>query len=40
MSDRVTVIRRGKVIDTLDTSTTDTDGLAELMVGRKVKLVR
>lgn len=39
MSDRVTVIRRGKVIDTLDTSTTDTDGLAELMVGRKVKLV-
>ncbi len=39
MSDRVTVIRRGKVIDTLDTETTDTDGLAELMVGRKVKLV-
>jgi len=38
MSDRVTVIRRGKVIDTLATNTTDTDGLAELMVGRKVKL--
>ncbi len=38
MSDRVTVIRRGKVIDTLATSSTDTDGLAELMVGRKVKL--
>jgi len=38
MSDRVTVIRRGKVIDTLATKTTDTDGLAELMVGRKVKL--
>ena len=39
MSDRVTVIRRGKVIDTLSTETTNTDELAELMVGRKVKLV-
>lgn len=39
MSDRVTVVRRGKVIDTLDTSTTNSDELAELMVGRKVNLV-
>lgn len=38
MSDRVTVIRRGKVIDTLETEKTDTDELAELMVGRKVNL--
>ena len=39
MSDRVTVIRRGKVIDTLNTTDTNTDELAELMVGRKVNLV-
>lgn len=38
MSDRVTVIRKGKVIDTLETTETDIDALAELMVGRKVKL--
>lgn len=38
MSDRVTVIRKGKIIDTLKTSETDMDTLAELMVGRKVKL--
>lgn len=38
MSDRVTVIRRGKVVDTIDTEATNTDELAELMVGRKVKL--
>lgn len=38
MSDQVTVIRRGQVIDTLKTTQTDTDRLAELMVGRKVKL--
>jgi len=38
MSDRVTVIRKGKVIETLDTAATDIDSLAELMVGRKVKL--
>ncbi|NME95870.1 ABC transporter ATP-binding protein [Clostridium cochlearium] len=39
MSDRVTVIRRGKYIDTVNTKDTDIDGLAELMVGRKVNLV-
>lgn len=39
MSDRVTVIRRGKIIETLSTNDTNTDELAELMVGRKVKLV-
>lgn len=38
MSDRVTVIRRGKVIDTIDTKDTNTEDLAELMVGRKVSL--
>lgn len=39
MSDRVTVIRRGKVTNTLNTADTNTDELAELMVGRKVNLV-
>lgn len=39
MSDRVTVIRRGKVIGTLNTIDTNTDELAEFMVGRKVNLV-
>ena len=38
MSDRVTVIRKGKIIETLNTIDTDIDSLAELMVGRKVKL--
>ncbi len=38
MSDRVTVVRRGKVIDTIETKDTDKDQLAELMVGRKVNL--
>lgn len=38
MSDRVTVIRRGKMINSLDTKTTNTDDLAEMMVGRKVKM--
>lgn len=38
MSDRVTIIRRGKVIDTLNTSETNIDELAEKMVGRKVNL--
>ncbi len=38
MSDRVTIIRRGKVIDTLNTKNTDIDELAEKMVGRKVNL--
>ncbi|MGB3367315.1 MAG: ATP-binding cassette domain-containing protein, partial [Acidaminobacteraceae bacterium] len=39
MSDRVTVIRRGKFIGTVNNADTDIDGLAELMVGRKVNLV-
>lgn len=38
MSDRVTIIRRGRVIDTLNTSETNIDELAEKMVGRKVNL--
>ncbi|MDF2892657.1 MAG: transporter ATP-binding protein [Clostridia bacterium] len=38
MSDRVTIIRRGKVIDTLHTKDTNIDELAEKMVGRKVNL--
>lgn len=38
MSDRVTIIRRGMVIDTLNTSETNIDELAEKMVGRKVNL--
>ncbi len=36
MSDRVTIIRRGRVIDTLSTRDTNIDELAEKMVGRKV----
>lgn len=39
MSDRVTIIRRGKVTGTLHTKDTSIDKLAELMVGRKVNLV-
>lgn len=38
MSDRVTIVRRGKVIDTLNTRDTNIDELAEKMVGRKVSL--
>lgn len=38
MSDRVTVIRRGKIVDTLKTKDTNIDQLAEMMVGRSVKL--
>ncbi len=38
MSDVVTIIRRGKVIDTLQTSETNIEELAEKMVGRKVNL--
>ena len=38
MSDRVTVVRRGKVIETLNKEDTNIDELAELMVGRKVNL--
>jgi general nucleoside transport system ATP-binding protein len=39
MSDRVTIIRRGKVTGIVNTSDTSIDELAELMVGRKVNLV-
>lgn len=39
MSDRVTIIRRGKVTGTVKTKQTNIDQLAELMVGRKVNLV-
>ncbi|MEK5479084.1 ABC transporter ATP-binding protein [Paenibacillus sp. FSL R5-0407] len=36
ISDRVTIIRRGKVIDTVDTDNTNPNELAEKMVGRGV----
>ncbi len=39
MSDRVTIIRRGKVTGIVNTVDTSIDELAELMVGRKVNLV-
>lgn len=39
MSDRVTIIRRGKVTGIVNTRETSIDELAELMVGRKVNLV-
>lgn len=39
MSDRVTIIRRGKKIDTIENKNTSIDQLAELMVGRKINLV-
>lgn len=38
MSDRVTIIRRGKVTGVVKTKETNIDELAELMVGRKVNL--
>lgn len=38
MSNRVTILRRGKIIDTVETSNTDIEALAEMMVGRKVSL--
>ncbi len=38
MSDRVTIIRRGKVIDSIYTKDVNIEILAEMMVGRKVKL--
>ncbi|PKK39082.1 Unspecified monosaccharide ABC transport system, ATP-binding protein [Clostridiaceae bacterium JG1575] len=38
MSDRVTILRRGKVVGQVATGETDISELAELMVGRKVKL--
>jgi simple sugar transport system ATP-binding protein len=36
VSDRVTVLRQGRVVDTLPTSATDKASLARLMVGREV----
>ncbi len=36
VSDRVTVLRDGHVVDTVRTSQTDADHLAQLMVGRKL----
>ena len=36
VSDRVTVLRKGKVVDTLRTAETDKETLARLMVGREV----
>lgn len=38
MSDRVTILRRGKVIGTVKTADTNADELAEMMVGREVQL--
>lgn len=40
VADITTIIRRGKVIDTVDTKTTSTEKLAELMVGRHVTFQR
>ncbi|NES65222.1 MAG: ATP-binding cassette domain-containing protein, partial [Okeania sp. SIO2D1] len=37
--DTVTILRRGKVIDTIKTATTTTHKLAEMMVGREVNLI-
>ena len=38
IADRITVIRRGKVVGERDPKATDEDDLAELMVGREVQL--
>ncbi len=38
VSDNITIIRDGKVVDTVKTSETDEGGLARLMVGREVLL--
>ena len=39
IADRITVIRRGKVVGQRVPTETDEDDLAELMVGREVQLV-
>lgn len=39
VADRVTILRKGKYIKTIDVSTTNKAELSELMVGRKVELV-
>ncbi|SDB27656.1 ABC transporter ATP-binding protein [Eubacterium oxidoreducens] len=38
ISDRVTILRKGKYIDTIDTKDADTSKLTEMMVGEKVTL--
>ncbi|MEM9134404.1 MAG: ABC transporter ATP-binding protein [Actinomycetota bacterium] len=38
VSDRVTVLRKGKVVDTVDTSAVDAAELTRMMVGRSVEL--
>ena len=38
MSDRVTILRRGKVVGTVKTADTNAEELAEMMVGREVQL--
>ncbi|MBL8838838.1 MAG: ABC transporter ATP-binding protein [Alphaproteobacteria bacterium] len=38
ITDRVTVMRRGEVVDTVDTASTSREQLAEMMVGRRVIL--
>ena len=38
IADRITVLRRGKLIETLDAEGATEEGLARLMVGREVLL--
>ena len=38
ISDRVTILRKGESIDTVDTAQTDAQQLTEMMVGRRVQL--
>ncbi len=38
ISDRVTILRKGEYIDTVDTAKTNQQDLTEMMVGRRVKL--
>jgi simple sugar transport system ATP-binding protein len=40
ISDRVTVLRKGKVVDTVDTDSVDAAELTRMMVGRSVELSR
>jgi simple sugar transport system ATP-binding protein len=40
ISDRVTVLRKGKCIGTVNTKDTNIDKLSEMMVGRKVKRIK
>jgi general nucleoside transport system ATP-binding protein len=36
VANRVSVMRAGRVVATLDTAATDTESLAELMIGRRL----